>query len=87
LQDLLGYDFYIDRLYRLSVVLVVDLVSRLSAWVDRYVVDGVVNLVGVATIFGGESLKYSISGQSQSYVLTIFLGVSLLAVLMTWFLW
>jgi NAD(P)H-quinone oxidoreductase subunit 5 len=40
------------------------------------VLDGFVNLVGFASIFGGESLKYSISGQSQFYLLTILIGIS-----------
>ena len=80
-QDLLGYDFYIDRLYRLTVVAAVTLMSKISAWIDRYVVDGLVNLVGFATIFSGQSLKYSSSGQSQLHMLTILLGVSLLGLL------
>ncbi|MBV8882644.1 MAG: NAD(P)H-quinone oxidoreductase subunit F [Chroococcidiopsidaceae cyanobacterium CP_BM_RX_35] len=83
-QDLLSYDFYIDRLYGMTIVGAVALMSRLNAWVDRYVVDGLVNLVGLATIFSGESLKYSSSGQSQMHVLTILLGVSLLGLLMSW---
>ena len=83
-QDLLGYDFYFDRLYRLTVVGVVNLMSKLSAWVDRYVVDGLVNFVGLATIFSGQTLKYSSSGQSQVYVLTILLGVSLLGLVISW---
>lgn len=87
LQDVLAYDFYIDRLYNLTVVFAVDRISRLNAWLDRCVVDGVVNFVGLASIFSGESLKYSISGQSQSYLLTILVGVGGLACLMTWFLW
>ncbi len=87
LQDLLSYDFYVDRLYRVTVVLSISLLSRLSAWFDRYVIDGVVNLIGLASILTGEGLKYSISGQSQTYVLTILVGVSLLSVLMTWLIW
>lgn len=86
-QDLLGYDFYIDRIYRLSIVFAVNLVSRFSAWFDRYVVDGVVNLVGLASIFSGESLKYSITGQTQSYALTIMLSVGCLGMLMSWPFW
>jgi NAD(P)H-quinone oxidoreductase subunit 5 len=81
---LFAYDFYIDRLYRLSVVFAVDRLSRLNAWIDRYVVDGLVNLVGVATIFSGQSLKYNVSGQSQFYLLTILLGLSGLTILMLW---
>jgi len=84
LQDLFAYDFYIDRLYRLSVVFAVSQISRLSNAIDRYVIDGVVNLVGLATIFSGESLKYSISGKSQFYLLTILVGVSFFGFLMIW---
>lgn len=83
-QDLLGYDFYVDRLYRITVVSAVSLMSRLSSWLDRYFVDGLVNFVGIATIFSGQSLKYSSFGQSQLYLLTIVVGVSLLGFLMSW---
>ncbi|MBL1174661.1 NAD(P)H-quinone oxidoreductase subunit F [Pantanalinema sp. GBBB05] len=87
LQDLLAYDFYIDQLYRVTVVWAVNSISRLSYWFDRYVVDGAVNFVGLASIFSGESLKYSISGQSQFYLLTILLGISVLGILLTYSLW
>ncbi|MTJ14150.1 NAD(P)H-quinone oxidoreductase subunit F [Anabaena sp. UHCC 0187] len=78
IQDLLGYDFYIDRIYRLTIVSAVALLSRISAWSDRFLVDGLVNLVGFAAIFSGQSLKYSISGQSQAYMLTILVVISIL---------
>jgi NAD(P)H-quinone oxidoreductase subunit 5 len=84
LQDLLAYDFYIDRIYRLTVVWAVDSISKISAWTDKYVVDGAVNLFGLATIFSGEGLKYSGTGQSQFYVLTIAAGVAVLLVLIIW---
>ncbi|BAZ47553.1 NdhF3 family NAD(P)H dehydrogenase [Nostoc sp. NIES-4103] len=84
LQDLLGYDFYIDRIYRLTVVNAVGFLSRISAWSDRYLVDGVVNLVGFATILGGQGLKYSISGQSQGYLLTILAVISVLGFFISW---
>lgn len=84
LQDFFAYDFYIDRVYKVTVVLAVELIAKASAWVDRYVVDGVVNLFGFATLFGGEGLKYSASGQSQFYILTITVGVAVLLALMIW---
>lgn len=87
LQDLLSYDFYIDRLYGVSVVLVVSSISRFSSWCDRYVIDGFVNLVGLASIFSGESLKYSVSGQYQAYMLTILIGVALLGAILTRSFW
>lgn len=82
LQDLFAYDFYIDRLYRFTVVWAVDTFAKITSWFDRYVVDGLVNLVGIAAIFGGQALKYSVSGQSQAYLLTIIIGVGLLFLLM-----
>jgi NAD(P)H-quinone oxidoreductase subunit 5 len=84
LQDLFAYDFYIDRIYGLTVVLFVRQISAFSAWIDRYIIDGIVNAFGLATLFSGEGLKYSISGQSQFYLLTIALGVGVLMGLMLW---
>jgi NAD(P)H-quinone oxidoreductase subunit 5 len=87
LQDILAYDFYIDKLYRVTVVFVVVSLSQMTAWFDRYVVDGFVNAVGLVSVLGGEGLKYSASGQSQFYMLTILLGVSVLGLFLTWSLW
>jgi len=81
---LLGYDFYIDRIYRLTVVSAVALISKVSAWSDRFLVDGLVNLVGFAAILSGQTLKYSISGQSQGYLLTILVVVSTLGFFISW---
>ncbi len=83
-QDLLGYDFYIDRVYRVTIVSAVALLSKFSAWSDRYLIDGLVNLVGFAAIFGGQTLKYSISGQSQGYMLTILVVISVLGFFISW---
>ncbi len=84
LQDLLAYDFYVDRLYAVTVVFLVNRISALSSWIDRYIIDGIVNVFGLATLFSGEGLKYSASGQSQFYVLTITLGLGVLVFLMLW---
>ncbi|MGH2413681.1 MAG: proton-conducting transporter membrane subunit, partial [Microcystaceae cyanobacterium] len=77
-QDLLAYDFYLDRIYALTVVWTVATLSKLTAWTDRKLIEGAVNMVSLATIFGGSALKYNVSGQSQFYLLTILMGVSLL---------
>jgi NAD(P)H-quinone oxidoreductase subunit 5 len=69
------------------VVAAVGGLSQMSNWFDRYVVDGLVNAVGLASLLGGESLKYSISGQSQLYLFTIMAGVGLIGAFMTWSLW
>ncbi|MBW4582432.1 MAG: NAD(P)H-quinone oxidoreductase subunit F [Tildeniella nuda ZEHNDER 1965/U140] len=84
LQDLLSYDFYTAQIYRMSIVVGVDFISRITDWIDRYLVDGFINLVGVATLFGGQGLKYSTSGQAQSYALTILVGAVLVGFLIMW---
>ncbi|MEL4895243.1 NAD(P)H-quinone oxidoreductase subunit F [Crocosphaera sp. Alani8] len=77
LQNFFAYDLYTAEFYRVTIVFIVGLISRVIYWFDRYLVDGVINLVGLATIFGGETLKYNASGQTQFYFLSIFLGVIL----------
>ncbi len=83
-QDLLAYDFYVDKFYMVTVVWAVRSLSTFTSWFDRYVVDGAVNLVGFASLFSGESLKYSASGKSQAYMLTILLGVSFIGLFLSW---
>ena len=87
LQDWLGNDFYTEKLYEGTVVRLVSRLSALSNWLDRYVIDGAVNFVGAASLLSGEGLKYSASGRSQNYILTIMLGVGLVALMTTWKMW
>ncbi len=84
LQDFFAYDFYTAQLYRVTVVFAVGLVARVISWVDRNIVDGFANLIGFATVFGAQSLKYNVNGQTQFYALTILLGVALFGLLVTW---
>ncbi|WP_421659232.1 NAD(P)H-quinone oxidoreductase subunit F [Leptothermofonsia sp. ETS-13] len=84
LQDLFAYDLYTPKLYRSSIVFSVDWASRITDWFDRYIIDGVVNLVGLVSLLGGETLKYGNSGQGQFYVLTITLGLAALSIFMSW---
>ncbi len=87
LQSLFANDFYTPKLYRMSIVLGVDLLSKLTDMIDRFVVDGIVNLVGLVSLGGGENLKYSNSGQTQFYMFTVLLGVGLLGMIVTWQYW
>jgi NAD(P)H-quinone oxidoreductase subunit 5 len=84
LQNLLAADFYTPQLYRSSIVLSVAVLSKVTDWVDRFIVDGFVNAIGWASIFSGESLKYSNSGQSQFYVLTIVVGMTMIGLMVFW---
>ncbi|MGK7945481.1 MAG: proton-conducting transporter membrane subunit, partial [Microcystaceae cyanobacterium] len=78
LQDFFAYDLYTEKLYKVTIVGAVALISKAINWFDRFIIDGVVNLVGLVTVFGGQTLKYNVSGQTQFYVLTIVSGVTLL---------
>ena len=82
IQKTLANDLYIQDIYRLSIVSLVGVTARVAAWCDRYIVDGAVNLVGVGTLFGGQALRYSNSGQSQFYFLSIVLGTIFLGLIL-----
>jgi len=84
LQDFFAYDLYTPKLYRLTIVFGVGLVSNIVAFVDRYLVDGLLNLVGLASMFAGDSLKYSTSGQSQFYLFTVLCGIGVLGMTLGW---
>ena len=84
LQDFLAYDFYIQRLYQLTIVSLVNSSARLTAWFDRHVVDGAVNAVGLVTMFSGQALRYTASGQSQLYVLLVVSSLIAIGFLVSW---
>lgn len=83
LQDLLAYDFYTPNLYRSTIVFLVAAVSNITSWFDKTFVDGMANLLGIFTLFSGQILRYSTSGQSQFYMLTVLCGVALITALLS----
>lgn len=87
LQDLFAYDFYTPKLYRITIIFGVAKISQLADMIDRFVIDGIVNFVGLFSLLGGESLKYSTSGQTQFYALTVLIGVSFLGMWIAWPFW
>jgi NAD(P)H-quinone oxidoreductase subunit 5 len=82
IQQFFANDFYVQRLYQLTIVWLVATSATVVNWFDRYIVDGLVNLVGFGTLFSGQSLKYANSGQSQFYILSMFSGIVILGLLM-----
>ncbi|MBD2293232.1 NAD(P)H-quinone oxidoreductase subunit F [Anabaena sphaerica FACHB-251] len=87
LQDLLAYDFYTPNLYKITIIFGVAQLAKLADMVDRFVIDGIVNFVGLFSLLGGEGLKYSTNGQTQFYAFTVLLGVGLLGAWVTWPFW
>lgn len=87
LQDLFAYDFYTPKLYKITIIFGVAQLSKFADMLDRFVVDGIVNFVGLSSLLSGEGLKYSNNGQTQSYALTVLLGVGILGAWVTWPFW
>ena len=84
-QDLLAYDFYTDRIYRATIVAFVAGLASLTNSVDRVLVNGLVNRIGSASLASAEGLKLGVSGQLQTYVLTVILAIVLLLGSLSWF--
>jgi len=78
LQDLLAYDFYTPEIYKRTIVSLVASLARLTRWFDITVIKGLVDGVGRLSLTTAEGLKLSISGQLQSYVLTVIVAIVLL---------
>ena len=53
--------------------------AAVLAWIDRYVIDGLINITGYATLdLGGRARKIQ-TGQAADYVLAVVLGVVAMA--------
>ncbi len=84
LQDLLAFDFYTDRIYRATIVAFVAGLARLTNSFDVRVVNGLVNRLGAGSLSSAETLKLGVSGQLQSYVLTVLVAILLLFGGLSW---
>ncbi len=71
-----GLDALYAGLYR-GVLLAL---SALVGWVDRYLVDGVLNVLSAGSLRAGDTLRRLQTGQPQDYVYGVAFGVLLLLV-------
>jgi NADH-quinone oxidoreductase subunit L len=58
--------------------------SRLVGWIDRYLVDGLLNVLSAWTLRGGDVLRRVQTGQAQDYVYAVAFGVLVLLVWAQW---
>jgi NAD(P)H-quinone oxidoreductase subunit 5 len=84
LQDLLAADFYTERIYRATIVAFVAALARFTDGFDQVVVNGLVNRIGLGSMAGAENLRLGVSGQLQSYVLTVLAAIVLLFASLAW---
>ena len=84
LNRLLAYDFYTTKMYQFTAIALVDKLSIITDWIDRYVVDGLVNFVGLSSLFSGEALKYVNTGKMQTYALTMVSFAAAACLYLSW---
>ncbi len=78
--------FYIDELYLFVTKKVLfNMIGRPAAWIDRNIVDGFMNLLGLTTTVFSEAIKSLQSGRVQSYALYFFGGVAGLSILIIYY--
>src|SRR3989449_5751548 len=72
--------YFLDDIYGGTYRLLLLGLSRVVGWVDRYVVDGVLNALSAGALRAGDALRRIQTGQPQDYVYGVALGVLLLLV-------
>jgi NADH-quinone oxidoreductase subunit L len=70
--------FWIDDLFAVAYERLLLGFSRMVGWLDRYLVDGVLNVVSAWTLDAGDDLRKLQSGRAQDYVYGIAVGVLVL---------
>ena len=79
-QDLLANDFYTEKLYRVTIVSFVSFMARSTDWFDRQIINRLVDRIGTGAMVSAEGLRLAVSGQMQTYVLTVLLAIVLLLI-------
>lgn len=75
--------YYIDELYLWIIHNVIDkFIAKSLYWIDLVVIDGIVNGAGTGTKWISQRLRYTQSGQLQTYALVLFFAVVALIVIL-----
>jgi NADH:ubiquinone oxidoreductase subunit 5 (subunit L)/multisubunit Na+/H+ antiporter MnhA subunit len=76
--------FWIDDIFERGVASAVLAFSQVVGWVDRYLVDGVLNVVSAWTVTTGDEMRSIQTGRAQDYVYGLAVGLLLLLVWVRW---
>ena len=77
--------FYIDEIYLfITKKILFNLVGKPAAWIDKNIVDGLMNAIATVTAKISAAIKGLQSGKVQNYALYFFAGVAGLAVVFIW---
>ena len=72
--------YFLDALFAAAYRVLLLGLSQVVGWVDRYVVDGVLNALSADALRAGDALRRLQTGRAQDYVYGVALGVLLLLV-------
>ena len=72
--------YFLDALFGAAYRVLLLGLSRVVGWVDRYIVDGVLNALSASALRAGDTLRRLQTGRAQDYVYGVALGVLLLLV-------
>lgn len=76
------HKFYIDEVYAfVTKKIIFNLIGRPAAWIDRNIVDGLMNGLATGTAWTSAGIKRVQSGKVQDYILYFFVGIAGLTVL------
>ncbi|HUB62510.1 MAG TPA: NADH-quinone oxidoreductase subunit L [Puia sp.] len=76
------HKFYIDEVYSfITKKVIFNLIGRPAAWVDRNIVDGLMNFLAAVTARIAVGIKGLQSGKVQDYALYFFVGIAGLAII------
>jgi NADH-quinone oxidoreductase subunit L len=78
------HKFWIDDIYERILAFGLLAFSRIVGWLDRYLVDGVLNVVSAWTVSTGDLLRTVQTGRAQDYVYGVAVG---LLILLLWIRW
>ena len=70
--------FWLDDLFEGLYRQVLLNLARAIGWLDRYIVDGVLNVISAWTLDGGDMLRRVQSGRVGDYILAVAAGVLVL---------
>ncbi len=75
-----GFDAAVVGLYR-HVLLAG---ARVIGWIDRYIVDGILNVVSAWTVSAGGQLRRTQTGRVQDYVYGVAVGALMILIWLGW---
>jgi NADH-quinone oxidoreductase subunit L len=74
----LANKWYVDEFYNALIVRPLDLLGKFLVWIDKYVIDAIVNGIGRLVQYGSRQIRLLQSGQVGGYVLLMVVGMIVL---------